>query len=59
MKKSAKESVTKSVSKKAVSEKAPKAVLKEVKPTQAESSANFWGKLGTWVKEKVDCCLEG
>lgn len=21
-------------------------------------SANFWGNLGNWVKEKVDCCLE-
>ena len=21
-------------------------------------SSNFWGSLGKWVKDKVDCCLE-
>ena len=24
----------------------------------ASKSSNFWGSLGKWVKDKVDCCLE-
>ena len=24
----------------------------------ASKSSNFWGNLGKWVKDKVDCCLE-
>lgn len=27
--------------------------------TLVATTNNFWGKLGGWVKEKVDCCLEG
>jgi hypothetical protein len=26
--------------------------------TENNGTSNFWGKLGGWVKEKVDCCLE-
>lgn len=31
---------------------------KNEKKKKKEKQKNFWGKMGDFVREKVDCCLE-